>query len=88
MARRNDPNDTWLLDAEVQYKIKEVNSRWEVSLIFIDTKDPNHVLIQKMGDYRSKRLAEVHAKNMQQTAAKDSRGTQKVNKDDYNINNN
>lgn len=88
MAKRNNPNDAWLLDAEVQYKIKEVNSRWEVSLIFIDTKDPNHVLIQKIGDYRSERLAEVYAKNMQQTAAKDIRGTQKVNKDDYNINSN
>mgnify|MGYP003662184151 CR=1 FL=1 len=56
--------------------------------MFINTKDPSHVLIQKIGDYRSKRLAEVYAKNMQQTAAKDIRGTQKVNKDDYNINNN
>ena len=86
MAKRNDPEDEWLLDAEVQYKIEEVNSRWEVSLVFIDTKDPSHILVQKIGDYRSKRLAEVYAKNMQQTAAKDIRGTQKVNKDDYDIN--
>ena len=88
MTKRNDPKDAWLLDAEVQYKIEEINSRWEVSLVFIDTKDPKHILIKKIGDYRSKRLAEVYAKNMQQTAAKDIRGTQKVNKDDYDINSN
>ena len=88
MTKRNDPKDAWLLDAEVQYKIEEINSRWEVSLIFIDTKDPKHILIKKIGDYRSKRLEEVYAKNMQQTAAKDIRGTQKVNKDDYDINSN
>jgi len=88
MTKRNDRKDAWLLDAEVQYKIEEANSRWEVSLVFIDTKDPNHVLIQKIGDYRPQRLAEVYAKNMQQTAAKDIRGTQKVNKDDYHISKN
>ncbi|NBC57348.1 MAG: hypothetical protein GVY05_03550 [Bacteroidetes bacterium] len=88
MAKRNDPNDVWLLDAEVQYKISEVKSRWEVSLVFIDTRDPNHVLVKTIGNYRTKRLAEVYARSMQQTAAKDIRGTQKVNKDDYHINNN
>jgi len=88
MPKRNDPKDAWLLNAEVQYKIEEVKSRWVVSLIFIDTKDPNHILIQKIGDYRTKRIAEVYARNMQQTAAKDIRGTQRVNKDDYRINNN
>lgn len=88
MTKRNNPKDAWLLDAEVQYKIEEINSRWVVSLVFIDTKDPNHILIQKIGEYRSERLAEIYAKNMQQTAAKDSRGTQKVTRDDYDINDN
>ncbi len=88
MSLRNKPEDTWLLDAEVKYKIKEINSRWEVSLIFVDTKDPKHLLIKKIGDYRSQRLAEIYATNMMNTAAKDIRGTQKVNKDAYDINNN
>jgi len=88
MAERNDPGDAWLLDAEVQYKITEVKSRWEVSLVFIDTKDPSHVLVRRIGDYRTKRLAEIYAKTMQKNAAKDVRGTQKVNRDDYHINNN
>ena len=88
MAKRNDPKDAWLLDAEVQFKIQEVKSRWEVSLVFIDTKDPNHCLVRKIGEYRTKRLAEVYARSMQQTAAKDIRGTQKVNKNGYHINNN
>ncbi len=88
MANRNKPEDAWLLDAEVQTKIEGVKGRWEVSLVFIDTKDPKHILIHKIGDYRSKRLAEINATYMQRTAAKDVRGTQKVNKNDYNINNN
>ncbi len=78
----------WLLDAEVQYKVTPVKGRWEVSLLFINTKNPNQVLIQTIGDYRSERLAEIYGRSMQQTAAKDPRGTQKVDKDAYNINNN
>ncbi|MEM6515939.1 MAG: hypothetical protein AAF688_07125 [Bacteroidota bacterium] len=88
MKRFKNQEDDWLMDAEVQYRINEFKSRWEVSLIFIDTRNPKRVLIQKIGDYRSKRLAEIYARNMQQTAAKDVRGTQKVKKDGYRINNN
>ncbi len=88
MNEKNNPNNAWLINAEVQYKIEEIKSRWKVSLVFIDTKDPKHILIQKIGDYRSKRLAEIYAINMMKTAAKDVRGTKKANKNDYNINNN
>ena len=80
--------NNWLLDAEVQYKVTPVKGRWEVSLIFINTKDPNQFLIQIIGDHRTERLAEIYGRNMQQTAAKDARGTQKVDKDAYDINNN
>jgi hypothetical protein len=88
MAKRNNPKDAWLLDAEVRSKIEKINGRWEVSLLFINTKDPNQILIRKIGDYRSKQLAEIYALNMQKTAAKDKRGTQKVDKGAYNFNNN
>jgi len=81
---RND----WLIDAEVQYQITPVKGRWEVSLIFINTKDPSQVLVQTIGDYRTERLAEIYGRSMKQTAAKDPRGTQKVDKDAYDINNN
>ena len=76
------------MDSEEQYKVTPVKGRWEVSLIFINTKDPNQVLIKTIGDYRSERLAEIYGRSMQQTAAKDPRGSQKVDKDAYNINNN
>jgi len=88
MSNRNNPEDAWLLDAEVQTRIKKISGRWEVSLIFIDTKNPKRILIKKIADYRTKRLAEISAMYMQQTAAKDIRGTQKVNKDGYDFNNN
>ena len=80
--------NNWLLDAEVQYKVTPVKGRWEVSLLFINTKDPNQVLIHIIGNYRTERLAEIYGRSMQQTAAKDARGTQKVDKDAYDINNN
>lgn len=82
------PKNDWLIDAEVQYKVTPVKGRWEVSLIFINTQDPNEVLVQVIGDYRSELLAEIYGRNIQQTAAKDPRGTQKVDKDAYDINNN
>ena len=81
-------NDDWLLDAEVQTRIVEEKGRWTVSLVFIDTKNPSRVLVNEIADYRSRRLAEIAALNMKQTAEKDARGTQKVKKDDYDINNN
>ncbi|MBL1280815.1 MAG: hypothetical protein COA33_011110 [Fluviicola sp.] len=82
------PDDKWLLDAEVKYRIEKSKGRWEVSLIFIDTKDPNHFIIKRINDFKSEKLAEIAAKIMTNTAARDERGTQKVNKDDYNINSN
>ncbi|NKQ38907.1 MAG: hypothetical protein HF967_05455 [Methanosarcinales archaeon] len=88
MSKRNKPEDAWLMDSEVKVRISKVKGRWEVSLIFIDTKNPLNVLVKTIGDYRSQRLAEISAMYMQRTAAKDVRGTQKVNKDDYDINNN
>lgn len=86
--KKEEENNKWLMDAEVQYKVTPVKGRWEVSLIFINTKNPTQVLVQTIGDYRSQKLAEINGRYMQQTAAKDSRGSQKIDKDAYNINNN
>lgn len=84
-----DNNDgSWLMDAEVQTRIENEKGRWVVSLVFIDTKDPNRILVNRIGDYRSEQLARIYALNMQRTAEKDIRGTQKVKRDDYDINNN
>lgn len=81
-------NSDWLLDAEVRYEIHHENGRWEVSLLFMDTRDPKHFFIEIIGDYHSERLARIYAEHMTKTAAKDSRGTQKVKKDAYDINDN
>mgnify|MGYP001057354070 CR=1 FL=1 len=81
-------NMDWLINSEVKYRVSPVKGRWEVSLIFINTKDPREVLVKKIGDYRTERLAEIYGRHMQQTAAKDPRGTQKVDNDAYDINNN
>ena len=86
--KRSDNEDDWLVNAEVQTRIEEEKGRWVVSLIFIDTQNPRRFLVNEIGDYRSKQLAEIYARNMKQTAEKDPRGTQKVKKRDYDSNNN
>jgi hypothetical protein len=87
VSREKEENE-WLVDSEVKYQITPVKGRWEVSLIFINTKDPKEFLVRTIGDYRSERLAEIAGRHMQQTAAKDPRGTQKVDEDAYDINKN
>jgi len=86
MSKKSTNDDAWLLDSEVQSRVEKVNGQWKVSLVFVDTNDPNHFLIKEMGTFRSEHLANISAKYMKQTAARDPRGTQKVNKDDYNFN--
>lgn len=78
----------WLLDAEVRYKVTPRKGRWEVSLVFINTQNPIQFLIKTIGDYHTERLAEIYGRSMQQTASKDQRGTQKINKDAYDFNEN
>ena len=86
LNKKDDAGDAWLLDSEVQSNVEKIKGQWQVSLVFIDTKDPNRVLIRKIGSYRSERLAQISATYMKQTAARDPRGTQKVKKDDNNFN--
>lgn len=81
-------NEDWLMDAEVKYRVTPLKGRWEVALIFINTNDPKEVMVRTIGTYRTERLAEIYGRSMQQTAAKDPRGTQKVDKDAYDINDN
>ena len=90
MTKNSDLNSEkkWLLDAEVQYRVEEVKRRWVVSLVFINTKNPSEFFIKTIGDYRSEKLAHIYGRSMQQTAAKDPRGTQKVKKDAYGISDN
>jgi len=88
MTKRNDPKEQWLQDAEVRAKVEAHKGRWTVSLIFVNTADPNQILIRQIGAYRSQKLAEIAANNMQKTAERDYRGTQKVASDAYPFNNN
>jgi hypothetical protein len=84
----DNEDSEWLRDAEVRYFIDEVKGRWQVSLQFIDTKNPKRFFIKTIGDYHSEKLAIIYAENITKTVAKDGRGTQKVKKDAYDINDN
>ncbi len=79
-------DEKWLLDAEVNYRVEKENGRWLVSLIFIDTKDPTHFILKRISDYKSEKLAEIAAEIMMKSAARDKRGTQKVNRNDFDTN--
>lgn len=86
--KRPENEDDWLLNAEVRTRIVEEKGRWVVSLVFVDTENPRRFLVNEIGNYRTKQLAEIYARSMKQTAEKDPRGTQKVKKRDYDSNNN
>ena len=87
-ALKINKDENWLKDAAVCVDVFQYKGRWEVSLVFIDTKDPKHVLVRKINDYPSERMAAIYADHMRRTVAKDERGTLRVNKDDYHINDN
>ncbi|MEO6347415.1 MAG: hypothetical protein ABIO60_05835 [Aquaticitalea sp.] len=87
-TKKTDKEEQWLKDSAVHVDVFQYKGRWEVSLVFIDTKDPKHFLVRKIADYHSEKMANIYADNMRRTAAKDERGTQKVNHDDYHINDN
>lgn len=87
-TKKRDTEEAWLKDSAVHVDVFQYKGRWEVSLVFIDTRDPKHILVRRIADYNSERLANIYAEHMRRTAAKDERGTQKVNKDDYHINDN
>ncbi len=88
MGKDGKKDSAWLLTAEVKSRIVEKNGRWIVSLIFVDINNPVNILVQTMGDYQSKKQAEIYANFMQKTAAKETKSSHKVNNDDFNINNN
>ena len=84
--KENEAN--WLQDSEVQYHVKLINGRWEVSLIFINSKNPNQFIIHNLGDYSTEKLAHIYGNIFKLNASKDARGTQKVNKNAINFHRN
>ena len=88
MSSRNNPESAWLMDAAVQSIVTKHKGRWEVSLRFVNPNNPRQFLIHKIADYRTKNLAEIAARYMSQTAAKDIRGTIKMDPNDFNTNTN
>jgi hypothetical protein len=59
-TKKKDIEEEWLKDSAVHVDIFPYKGRWEVSLVFIDTKDPKHVLVRKIADYHSERLANIY----------------------------
>ncbi len=88
MSKKTKDPDRWLINAEVRSRVTEVKGRWEVDLIFIDTSDPSHILVRSIADYHSERIALIYAEQMKLAAARDERGTQKVEENAYGINKN
>jgi len=88
MAKQKKPNKDWLKNAAVQSRIEKSKSGWEVSLVFIDCNNPNQVLIRKINTYRTEKLAQIAANYMEQTAAKDPKGTKKIDPNAYHFNDN
>ncbi|MEO1052612.1 MAG: hypothetical protein AAFX87_18410 [Bacteroidota bacterium] len=76
-------NDSWLLDSAVIDFVVCNKGNWDIHLVFADTKFPLRLIKRKITKCITLRRAQVAADSMRRLAAKDQRGTLKVDKSDF-----
>ena len=76
-------NDSWLLDSAVIDKIVPIRGNWDIYLVFADTKFPFRLIKRKITRCMTLKNAEFAADKMRRLAAKDQRGTLKVDETDF-----
>jgi len=78
-AKRRDmdfiDDDSWLIDTVVIEHIVYRRGMWIMYLVFVDYRDPLRLIRRCISRYYSRRTAEVHGAYMRRQAAKDARGT-------------
>ena len=77
--------DWWLRDTAVVENIVKRGGMWEIHLVFAHYKQPHKLIKRVIDRYTSKDKAELNAWYMKRLAAKDQRGTLKVNLDDFGL---
>jgi len=75
--------DAWLKDSAVIENISLRKGNWYISLVFAYTKFPLQLIQRKITSCNTMRKAEITANYMKKVAAKDPRGTLKINQNDF-----
>ena len=78
-------DDWWLRDTAVIENIVRRDGMWEIHLVFAHYQQPQKLIKRIISRYTCKRKAELSAWYMRRLAAKDQRGTLKVDMDDFNL---
>lgn len=72
-------NDYWLRDTAVVENILRRAGMWEVHLVFAHYQEPEKLIKRVINRFPCKRKAELNAFYMRRLAAKDQRGTLRIN---------
>ncbi len=78
-------DDWWLRDTAVIENIVPREGMWEIHLVFAHYLQPQKLIKRVISRHVSKDKAELSAWYMRRLAAKDQRGTLKVNLDDFKL---
>ena len=76
-------DDWWLRDTAVIENIVRREGMWEIHLVFAHYQEPEKLIKRVISRHTSKDKAELNAWYMRRLAAKDQRGTLKINLDDF-----
>ena len=78
-------DDWWLRDTAVIENIVKREGMWEIHLVFAHYQEPQKLIKRVISRYTCKSKAELNAWYMRRLAAKDQRGTLKVNLEDFGL---
>lgn len=78
-------DDWWLRDTAVIENIVKREGMWEIHLVFAHYQEPQKLIKRVISRYTCKSKAEMSAWYMRRLAAKDQRGTLRVNLDDFGL---
>lgn len=78
-------DDWWLRDTAVIENIVRREGMWEIHLVFAHFQEPYKLIKRVISRHPSKDKATLNAVYMRRLAAKDQRGTLKVNLDDFGL---
>ena len=81
-------DDWWLQDSAVIENLVHRCGQWDVHLVFAHYRNPLRLIKRKITTCFCKSQAETHAYYMKRLAAKDQRGTLRVDSGFYAFNNN
>ncbi|MDW3197082.1 MAG: hypothetical protein R8G66_32185 [Cytophagales bacterium] len=70
--------DEWLLDSAVIENVIERNGNWDIYLVFAHVSDPLKLIKRKITRCTTLKRAELTANFMRRQAAKDQRGTLRI----------